>query len=36
MYGTIINAMDIIRSSRKGKLLNILEKYSIHKIIRDI
>jgi hypothetical protein len=34
-YGTITDAMDIIRTHRKGKHLNTLEKYYIYKVRRD-
>jgi hypothetical protein len=31
-YGTITNIMDMRRTHKKGKHLNILEKYHIYKI----
>jgi hypothetical protein len=34
-YGTITDTMDIIRTHRKGKHLNTLEKYYIYKVNRD-
>jgi hypothetical protein len=34
-YGTITDTMDIIRTHRKGKHLNTLEKYHIYKISRE-
>jgi hypothetical protein len=34
-YGTINNTMDIIRTGKKGKHLNALEKYYIHKISKN-
>jgi hypothetical protein len=33
-YGTITDTMDIIRTHRKGKHLNTLEKYYICKVSR--
>jgi hypothetical protein len=30
-YGTIKDAMDIVRTQKKGKRLNTLEKYHIYK-----
>jgi hypothetical protein len=34
-YGTTIYTMGIIRTHRKGKHLNTLEKYQIYKISKD-
>jgi hypothetical protein len=34
-YGTITDTMDIIKTHRKGKHLNTLEKYYIYKVSRD-
>jgi hypothetical protein len=34
-YGTIIDTMDIIRTRRKGKHLNTLEKYHTYKISKN-
>jgi hypothetical protein len=34
-YSIITDTMDVIRTRRKGKHLNTLEKYYIHKISRD-
>jgi hypothetical protein len=34
-YGKTTDTMDIIRTHRKGKHLNTLEKYHIYKISRD-
>jgi hypothetical protein len=34
-YGTITDTMDIIRTHRKGKHLNTLEKCHIYKIGKD-
>jgi hypothetical protein len=34
-YGTTEDIMDVVRIGRKGKYLNTLEKYYIHKIIRE-
>jgi hypothetical protein len=34
-YGTITDAMDIIRTGRKGRHLNALEKYHIYRISRN-
>jgi hypothetical protein len=31
-YGTITEAMNIIRTGKKGRHLNVLEKYYIYKI----
>jgi hypothetical protein len=35
-YGTITDTIDIIRTQKKGKHLNTLEKYHINKIGRNI
>jgi hypothetical protein len=35
MYGTIVNTMDIIRTQKKGKHLNTLEKYHIYKTSKN-
>jgi hypothetical protein len=34
-YGTITDMMDIMKTGRKGKHLNTLEKYYIYKISKD-
>jgi hypothetical protein len=34
-YGTITDTMDVIRTGRKGKHLNTLEKYYIYKISKN-
>jgi hypothetical protein len=34
-YGTITDIMDVIRTERKGRHLNRLEKYHIYKISRN-
>jgi hypothetical protein len=34
-YGTVTGTMDVIRTGRKGRLLNTLEKYHIYKIDRN-
>jgi hypothetical protein len=34
-YGTITDTMDIIKTGRKGKHLNTLEKYHICRISKD-
>jgi hypothetical protein len=34
-YGTITDTMDVIRTGRKGRHLNILEMYHIYKISRN-
>jgi hypothetical protein len=34
-YGMITNTMDVIRTGRKGRRLNTLEKYQIYKISRN-
>jgi hypothetical protein len=34
-YGTIKDTMDIIRKGEKGKHLNTLEKYYIHRISKN-
>jgi hypothetical protein len=34
-YGSITDTMDIIKAEKKGKHLNILEKYHIYKISKN-
>jgi hypothetical protein len=34
-YGTITDIMEIIKTGRKGRYLNILEKYHIYEICKD-
>jgi hypothetical protein len=34
-YGTITDIMDVIRTGRKGRHLNALERYQIYKISRN-
>jgi hypothetical protein len=34
-YGTIKDNMDVIRTGRKGRFLNVLEKYHIYEISRN-
>jgi hypothetical protein len=34
-YGTITDTMDVIRTGRKGRHMNTLEKYHIYKISRN-
>jgi hypothetical protein len=34
-YGTITDTMDVIRTGRKGRHLNTLERYHIYKISRN-
>jgi hypothetical protein len=34
-YGTITDTMDIVKTGRKGKHLNTLEKYHIYRISKD-
>jgi predicted patatin/cPLA2 family phospholipase len=35
VYGTITDTMDVIRTGRKGKHLNTLQKYYIYKISKN-
>jgi predicted ATP-grasp superfamily ATP-dependent carboligase len=34
--GTIKNSMDVIRTERKGRNLNILRKYHIYRICKNL
>jgi hypothetical protein len=34
-YGTIADTVDVVTTGRKGKNLNILERYHIYKISKD-